>query len=443
MTKEISQLATLVKYHPDLVIEEVKKHPDLVLQDSPIDQRSLLHVAAGHGVFGLVELLLQLGADVNKVDKFGETPIFRSIRFRMDEVTMLLIANGADVNARDMKLQTPLHRACAMGTARIVKKLIELQCDPSALDIDGKTPYDLGSQSKFASKEIPYWREELLDYMINEATRYNATENTDVNYDISELAQYIVNEPEKAPEYIARNPKLIQLARNSSNRTALHIACGYGRKETVEKLLETGLGINELDKFGQSPIFRAVEFKHAEIVELLIKSGAKLDIQDNKKRTVLHYACRTDNTPIIRLLLENKCDATLPEQDGLLPLDFALKYGVDPSDWDHLIESEATERSNKRLKPNHGQSIEQETELQTQMDMLEHELFSSQESKDDAGCTTEDGHWAINEYTRKIDDWLYDNNLVHKVGDKDMMNESKCWIVYIKALDVFLIMLLF
>ncbi|KAJ3325584.1 hypothetical protein HDV06_003402 [Boothiomyces sp. JEL0866] len=450
MTKEITQLVTLVKYHPDLVIEEIKRNPDLAHQECPINQRTLLHVAAGHGILPLVDLLISMRADVNKVDKYGETPVFRSIRFRMDDVTLKLISRAANLNAKDIKLQTPLHRACAMGTANIVKKLLDFGCDPIALDADGKTPYDLGTESKFAVNEVDMWREEMLKAIESVSLKETLTgsstmgEENEISQgdaalqnDISELARYIADEPSKASEYISKYPLIIPVLRNSSNRTPLHIAAGYGRIEIVKQLLNLGLEMNYLDNFGQTPIFRAIEFKHLDIVQLFIRKGARLDIQDTKKRTCLHYACRSDSTAIVEILLQNNCDPALPEQDGLLPLDFAIKYGVDPSDWEELIKNAAIQRSNKRQKL--SQSKEKKPVFLTQVaDSLEIEPFTD-ESFDSCGCTTEDGHWALSEFTQQVDDWLYENNLVHKIGDMEMMRQSMCWIVYIKPMDIFLL----
>ncbi|KAJ3273060.1 Poly [ADP-ribose] polymerase tankyrase-2 [Terramyces sp. JEL0728] len=460
MTKEITKYATLIKYRPELVLNEIKKHHDLAFQESPNDQRTLLHIAAGYGATEIVELLLSLKADVNKLDKFGETPIFRAIRFRNDEITLMLIAHGANVHTKDHKQRTVLHRACEMGTAPMVKLLLQLGCDPNELDFESKSPFDLGLISKYAMNEIGLWRgnwslnlDEILDAMSKRKEKMITSQEEEIaqELEVSKTPvthlQYLINSsPAEALHLIANSPDIINNVESSKNRTLLHSAAGYGKIKIVQKLLDLGAKLNPLDIFGQTPIFKAVEFNHYNVVERLAEFGANLDIQDTKKRTVLHYACRKGATRIIRFLLENGCDPTATEGDGLTPLDFAIKYGVDPSDWEDLFESTINKTANKRVRftaPDLEDPLHQTTEafhaqLQTQQIDLENELFSSQEST----CSdhfAEDGHWVLNHFTAKVDNWMYEQNLIHKTGDVKMMSNSKCWVAYIKALDVYLL----
>ena len=60
---------------------------------------SLLHVAVNNNYTELVQLLLERGADVNKQDENGETPIFSALYEDIDDTVLeLLLKYGADVN---------------------------------------------------------------------------------------------------------------------------------------------------------------------------------------------------------------------------------------------------------------------------------------------------------------------------------------------------------
>ena len=70
-----------------------------------------LHVAALHGRFKAAKVLTAAGANVNKRDDFGETPLHASLTFFSQGCFNLMIKLGADVNIASDKGVTPLMRA--------------------------------------------------------------------------------------------------------------------------------------------------------------------------------------------------------------------------------------------------------------------------------------------------------------------------------------------
>jgi ankyrin repeat protein len=136
------------------VIEAVKSNPTILLERLEKDGRSLLHIAAGFGKLKLVELLIQMGSDLNAQDKFLESPIFRAVRFRKEDCVTALVQAGAKLDILDYKGQTVLHRAFAMATSAIASVLIKYGADASIRDDYGQTALDLCKQSKFNSNQL-------------------------------------------------------------------------------------------------------------------------------------------------------------------------------------------------------------------------------------------------------------------------------------------------
>lgn len=73
-------------------------------QGSPVDLtdahgNTLLMLAAYHGHAALVEALAQRGADVNRQNDRGQSPLAGAVFKRSDEVIRALIAFGADPDA--------------------------------------------------------------------------------------------------------------------------------------------------------------------------------------------------------------------------------------------------------------------------------------------------------------------------------------------------------
>ena len=72
-------------------------------------------------------------------------------------------------------------------------------------------------------------------------------------------------------------------------RTALHLACGEGRKEIVETLLQAGANANVQDRWGGTPLDDAARAKKnsASIMSILVKYGAR-----SVKNPTLHKEIR-------------------------------------------------------------------------------------------------------------------------------------------------------
>jgi uncharacterized protein len=84
----------------------------------------------------------------------------------------------------------------------------------------------------------------------------------------------------------------------STNRfggTALIPACHYGHVETVRYLLATKIDIDHVNNLGWTALFEAVILgdggaAHTEIVRLLVRAGAKIQIADRQGVTPLAHA---------------------------------------------------------------------------------------------------------------------------------------------------------
>ena len=134
-------------------IEAVKQHlaagADINARDDKRDRKTLLHLAAGKGRKGVVELLIGEGADVDAKANGAFTPLNITAGNGHKEVAELLIAEGADVNAKDDSWGfTPLHWATRQGHKEIAELLISEGADVSAKNKNGLTAMDLAIRFK-------------------------------------------------------------------------------------------------------------------------------------------------------------------------------------------------------------------------------------------------------------------------------------------------------
>ena len=133
----------------------------------------------------LVALLLSKGARATVANNDGITPLLRSVRYSTD-IAAMLIEKGGDVNAVSKEGLTPLMNASSTGAVATMRLLIDNGADVNAADSIGDTP--LMHAARTGSKT----RVELLlehgadinaaDQMGNTALRYviNQSYNPDL-----------------------------------------------------------------------------------------------------------------------------------------------------------------------------------------------------------------------------------------------------------------------
>ncbi|PON83170.1 Voltage dependent potassium channel [Trema orientale] len=139
------------------------------------DGRSPLHLAASRGYEDITLFLIQERVDVNAKDNFGNTPLLEALKNGHDRVSSLLLKegatlkidnagsfmctavsrgdsdflkrillNGIDPNSKDYDHRTPLHVAASEGLYLMAKLLLEAGASVFSKDRWGNTPLDEG-----------------------------------------------------------------------------------------------------------------------------------------------------------------------------------------------------------------------------------------------------------------------------------------------------------
>eukprot|EP01064_Diplonema_japonicum_P006473 TRINITY_DN14335_c1_g1_i3.p1 TRINITY_DN14335_c1_g1~~TRINITY_DN14335_c1_g1_i3.p1 ORF type:complete len:359 (+),score=78.72 TRINITY_DN14335_c1_g1_i3:33-1109(+) len=195
----------------------------------------LLLIATRRGLLNLVEAILSNGAaDVNYkriVGNYKCTALHEAL-YHGEEAVMLLLKYGADPSILDSDGYSSLHRAISGGKQALVRMFLEGNTDPNkCVGVTGITTLQL------CVRDLPEYvaiAADLLDYKADPNLR----------------------------DYKKRE-------------TALHVACSQPMAYLPMVQLLVGVAdVNMADRYGWTPLHRAVCGHYYDIVELLLKNGA-------------------------------------------------------------------------------------------------------------------------------------------------------------------------
>ncbi|EKX45420.1 hypothetical protein GUITHDRAFT_108687 [Guillardia theta CCMP2712] len=83
---------------------------------------------------------------------------------------------------------------------------------------------------------------------------------------------------------------------DEDGKTALHAACMNGWEVQVIELIRAGADVNKRCKYvGQSPLFFATKWEHANIMKILLDSGSDPEQEDKFGRSTLRWVTMQPN----------------------------------------------------------------------------------------------------------------------------------------------------
>eukprot|EP00003_Mantamonas_plastica_P029607 TRINITY_DN703_c1_g1_i11.p1 TRINITY_DN703_c1_g1~~TRINITY_DN703_c1_g1_i11.p1 ORF type:complete len:1636 (+),score=709.57 TRINITY_DN703_c1_g1_i11:36-4910(+) len=131
----------------DVVIFLIKQYPDMVTYLNGWNEQPLLKaVHSGHE--DIVELLLNTGmCDVEMENVSGVSALKDSVYNGSAGIVNMLIENGADLHRKDANGNMAIHYAAAMGHAEVSKVLVSHGAEVNKLDYTGRTAMDYAMES--------------------------------------------------------------------------------------------------------------------------------------------------------------------------------------------------------------------------------------------------------------------------------------------------------
>lgn len=256
-----------------------------------------LHFAIGENDVKLVDFLIKSGANINAMNKDGETPLALGAINGYRETVDLLAGYGAGFREPGrcnypfpIGEKQEIHSCVIKGNFNRVKELIE------------KNPAIVNQTGKFHDTPL-YWaallgREKIMDLLISHGA------------DI-EICSW-KSSPLLAAVYGRHiNAVKILLSKGANpDRTVhysgapLHLAAKMGYKDMALLLINRGASVNIWDKNKNTPLHYAVKYNHKDVTALLIEHGAYINVKSNENKTPISYARENGNREIIELLIK-------------------------------------------------------------------------------------------------------------------------------------------
>ena len=258
--------------------------------------------------------------------KFGVTPLCWAALGGHTGVVEFLIQRRASVDARNRDGATALHGAAFLGRAKAAELLLENGADPDARNHRGETPMN-GLKTDWETTQF------LAGLLGVEIDRQSVEHGRD-----------------QVEALLRRH------GAGSANRISdeLYGAAITGNIEAVRKYLTDSPDINAVDgKYGVTPLCWAAFGGHAEIIELLIESGADVNAKNRDSGTALHGAAFLGQAEAAAILIQNGADTYAKHESGDTPMDSAnVDWGTTQFIAGLLeieVDRDAVERGRKRV----------------------------------------------------------------------------------------------
>lgn len=292
------------------------------------------------------------------------SPLHYAVLNNKFTIAEILINNGADVNKQDNNGDTPLHIATKKSNLdpTTIKLLVHSGSSTSTKNNAGKTPIDYTQKDESGDERM---NADDLEIITKMNTIFYAI---DGNH-IKQIQQILKEKPDalNAPNEQGDTPLLYCIKNEKSNlaqrfldagaditknaadgKTALHLAVEKGDLHSAQKLIEKGLDVNIKDSKGLTPLHYAAYYDKKDLANLLIKNNADMYVEsehgtplavaqgDTKNDLETIHEAKNDifkaidqytgdDTRIAELIEKNSAHLEKKNSDGETPLLYCLK----------------------------------------------------------------------------------------------------------------------
>ncbi|EJO68367.1 ankyrin repeat protein [Leptospira kirschneri serovar Grippotyphosa str. Moskva] len=285
-----------------------------------------------------IRLLIEAGAEPDETNARGETPLLSALDQGNEDLIQIFLEAGADTEKKDFAGNTPLTKAVSTGNVSIVEMVLENEYSTPDLEErngEGYTPIllavDLGHL-----EIVEYLLDQGADFLKKNSEGRTILHLTALHNDFEILDLFLEKE----------ETKTILEDKDADGNTALLLASSHDSVECLEKLIQVGADILQLNASGKTGLEEAERQKYHHVTKILkkvlteklffaakhgedelcrniLQIGISPNPIDQEGNTPLHVAVIHDRISTTELLFQWNASPFLKNLNGKSPLDIA------------------------------------------------------------------------------------------------------------------------
>ena len=300
-------------------ISEVEKALSLRANVNTVDKygNTALIWAVSYGNTDIAKLLIEHGADINAVLGYGDYTALILACFRGNtDIAKLLLEHNADANVKDHRGMTALLHACWCGNGciNLIKLLLERGADVNAVDNMGRSALGFAYRNGYT---------DIVNLLLKsgaDITKVNSKYQEQLKEMVQSLKERQGHSDKTVPREEPRgelndsflsdktgnNSEEYDYSNCDSQLDVFNFASANGDTEKIRSLLKPGnININKTFGDDDTALINACRYGHTEIVRLLLSAGADINMPNWYGNTPFMYGCWSGETKIVKLLIEH------------------------------------------------------------------------------------------------------------------------------------------
>lgn len=262
---------------------------------------TVLHYAAQCNDMGGIIFLAEQGAQLEKRDAQGRTPLEIAVVHGNKNAAHALLIKGAQYNGSTSCGETYLHLAIKKHSLSLVKLLVDRGALIHKINTQLESPLVLAVLED---------QLDITKYLVEHGADIKTTHqgstllHTIAHKGSADLCRYLISQ------------KCSIDAPNNELMTPLHVASNMGNEPVLECLLDNGASVFSTSKKSYSPLHYAVLGGQLGAVRILLNKGAATEARTNHGDTPLHLAALHTHDAIIEELIKRGANASAVTIDG-------------------------------------------------------------------------------------------------------------------------------